>query len=42
MIARIVAARRLLRAAFAGHGKYGSAIFAALEKQAPARKGKAA
>lgn len=42
VIARIVAARRLLLAGFAGQGKYGDAMFGKLMLEKPARKGKAA
>lgn len=42
VIERIVAARRLLLAAFAGQGKYGDAMFGKLMLEKPARKGKAA
>lgn len=42
VIERIVAARRLLLAAFAGHGKYGREVFGKLMMEIPARKGKAA
>lgn len=42
VIARLVNARRFLLAAFAGHGKYGDAMFGKLMLEKPARKGKAA
>lgn len=42
VIACLVTARRFLLAAFAGHGKYGDAMFGKLMLEKPARKGKAA
>ena len=42
VIERIVTARRLLLAAFAGHGKYGEAMFGKLMLEKPAKKRKAA
>lgn len=42
VIQRIVAARHLLLATFAGHGKYGGPMFAALRLERPVRKGRAA
>ncbi|TPE47871.1 type I-E CRISPR-associated protein Cse1/CasA [Amaricoccus solimangrovi] len=42
VIQRIVAARHLLLAAFAGHGKYGGPMFTALRLERPVKKGKVA
>lgn len=42
VIARLVTARRFLLTTFAGHGKYGDAMFGKLMLEKPARKGKAA
>lgn len=42
VIARLVNARRFLLTTFAGHGKYGDAMFGKLMLERPARKGKAA